>query len=79
LRATGYDTDHYLVVAKIREILALIKQTTHRVHMESFNIMKLNEAEGMFAALENLDTEVVINRAWETSRENRNISTKESL
>jgi hypothetical protein len=33
----------------------------------------------MFAALENLDTEVDINGAWETVRENITISAKESL
>jgi hypothetical protein len=32
-----------------------------------------------FAALENLDTGVVINRAWESIRENVKISAKESL
>jgi hypothetical protein len=32
-----------------------------------------------FAALEDLDTEVEINSAWETIRENINISAKESL
>jgi hypothetical protein len=48
--------------------------------MESFNLKKLNEVEGKeqysveisnrFAALENLDTEVDVNKAWETIREN---------
>jgi hypothetical protein len=48
--------------------------------MKSFNLKKLNEVEGKeqyrvkisnkFAGLENLDTEVDINRAWETIREN---------
>jgi hypothetical protein len=56
---------------------------------ERFNFNKLNEAEGKgqycveisnrFAALENLDAEVDINRAWETITENINISAKESL
>jgi hypothetical protein len=32
-----------------------------------------------FAALENLDTEVDINSAWETIRENLKISAKENL
>jgi hypothetical protein len=76
------------VVAKIRERLAVSKQTTHRVHMERFNLKKLNEVEGKeqyrveisnrFAALENLDTEVDVNKAWET-RENIKISAKESI
>jgi hypothetical protein len=55
------------------------KQTTHRVHMERFNLKKFNEVEGKeqyrveisdrFATLENLDAEMDINRAWETIRE----------
>jgi hypothetical protein len=37
-RAAQCDTDHYLVVAKFRERLAVNKQTTHRVHMATFNL-----------------------------------------
>jgi hypothetical protein len=33
------------VVAKVREILAVSKQTTHRLHMERANLKKLNEIE----------------------------------
>jgi hypothetical protein len=57
--------------------------------MERFNLEKLNEVEGKeqynvevsnrFAALKDLDTEVEINSAWETIRENIKISAKESL
>jgi hypothetical protein len=43
-RAADCDTDHYLVVAKVRERLVVSKQTTHRVHME--NLKKLNEVQG---------------------------------
>jgi hypothetical protein len=88
-RAAKCDTSYYLVVAKVRERLKVSKQTTHRVHMETFNHMKLNEAEGKeqyrveisnrFAALGNLDAAVNINRAWEALRENINISAKDSL
>jgi ABC-type hemin transport system ATPase subunit len=63
-RAADCDTGHYLVFAKVRERLAVSKQTMHRVHMEKFNLKKLNEVEGKeqyrveisnrFAALENL-------------------------
>jgi hypothetical protein len=45
-RAADCDTDNYLVVAKVRERLAVSKQTTHRVHMERFNLKKLNQVEG---------------------------------
>ncbi|PNF20284.1 hypothetical protein B7P43_G14727, partial [Cryptotermes secundus] len=45
-KAADFNTDHYLVVAKVRERLALSKETTHRVHMDRFNLKKLNEVEG---------------------------------
>jgi hypothetical protein len=44
-RAADCDADHSLVMAKVRERLAVSKQTTHRVHMERFNLKKLNEVE----------------------------------
>jgi hypothetical protein len=44
-RPADCDTDHYLVVEKVRERLAVSKQTTHRVPMERFNLKKLNEVE----------------------------------
>jgi hypothetical protein len=63
LRAADCDTDHYLVVAKVRESLAVSKQTIHRV-LWRFNLKKLNEIESKeqchveisnrFTALENL-------------------------
>jgi hypothetical protein len=45
-RAADCDTDHYMVVAKVRERLAENKQTTHRIHMERINLKKLKEVEG---------------------------------
>jgi hypothetical protein len=66
--------DHYLVLAKIRERLAVNKKGSHKYHMERFNLKKLNEVEGKekyhvevsnkFAALEDLDAEVEINTIW---------------
>jgi hypothetical protein len=51
------------------------KERAHRVNMERFNLKKINEVEGKeqysveisnkFAALENLDTEADVNKAWE--------------
>jgi hypothetical protein len=63
------------VVAKVRERLAVSKQTMHRVHAERFNLKKLNRVEGKeqyhveisnrSASLENLYDEVDSNRACE--------------
>jgi hypothetical protein len=88
-RAADCDTDHYLVVAKIRERLAVNKHGSHKFHMERFNLKTLNEVEGKekyrgevsnrFAALEDLDTEGEINTICETIRGNIKISAKESL
>jgi hypothetical protein len=53
--------------------LAVSKQTTHKVHMERFNLKKVNKEEGKeqyqaeisnrFHSLENIDGVVDINRA----------------
>jgi hypothetical protein len=57
--------------------------------MQKFILKKLNEVEGKvqyrvkilnrFAALENLDAEVDVNRTWKAIRENNKISAKESI
>jgi hypothetical protein len=77
------------VVAKVRERLAVNKQRSHRFHVERFNLKMLNEEKrkgqyrdvvsNRFSALEDLDTGVEINSAWETIRENIKISAKETL
>jgi hypothetical protein len=87
--AADCDTDHYLVVAKLRERPAVTKQTTHRVHMARLNLKKINELgykeqypveiSSRFIDLENLDAEVDIKSAWEAIRQNTRISAKESL
>jgi hypothetical protein len=88
--AADCGTDHPLILAKVRERLAVSKQMTHRVHMERFSLNQLNEVEGKeqyhvdisnrFAPLENLDAEVDIDRAFETIRENiKNFSQRESM
>jgi hypothetical protein len=88
-RAAGYDTDHYLMVTKARERVAVNKQRMCRFHMERFNLKKLNKLEdkeqyhievsNRFAALKDLDAEVHINSAWDTIRENIKIFVKEGL
>jgi hypothetical protein len=88
-RAADCDTDHYLVVAKVKERPAVNKQRSQRFHIEWFNLKKLNDVEGKeqfrvevsnrFAALEDLEAEVHINSACEAIRENIKMSAKESL
>jgi hypothetical protein len=45
-RAADCDRDHYLLVAKVRERLAVNKQRSQRFNVERFNLKKLNEVEG---------------------------------
>jgi hypothetical protein len=44
-RGADYDIDHYLVVSKIRERLAVSKQPVNKMDMDRFNLKKLNEGE----------------------------------
>ena len=39
------DADHYLVIAKFRERLAVGKQATQRFDRKRFNLRKINEPE----------------------------------
>jgi len=44
-RVADCDIDHYLVVAKVRERLAVSKQAEQKFDGERFNLRKLNELE----------------------------------
>jgi hypothetical protein len=66
-------------MAKLRERLAMNKQSSYRFNTGRFNLKKLNKVDGKeqycieissFTALEKSDAEADINRTWETIREN---------
>jgi hypothetical protein len=88
-RGADCDNDPYLVVAKVRERLAVSKQAAQKVDTERFNDKKLNEGDvkeqyqvtirNTFAALEDLEDSGDINGAWDSIRENLEISAQESL
>jgi hypothetical protein len=80
------DTDHCLVVTKVRERLAASKQAAQKFDGEIFNLRKPNELEvrkqyqiTISNALENLNDSEDINRAWEKIKENIKSSAKGSL
>jgi hypothetical protein len=88
-RGAYCDTDHYLVVAEVRERLVVIKQAAQTFDAERFNLKNVSELEvrkqyqikisNRFAVLENLNVSGDINRAWENINESIKISAKESL
>jgi len=80
---------HYLVIAKVRERLAVGKQAAQRFERQKFNWRKFNEPKvreqyqieitNRFAALENLNVDEDVNMTWENIKENIQNSAKESL
>ena len=81
------DTDHYLVVAKVRERLAVNKQAAQKFALERFNLRKLSQLmfvkqyqidiSKRFAALEKLNDSDDINMTQENILENINTSNEQ--
>jgi hypothetical protein len=88
-RGADCDSDHYLVVVKVRERLSARKQAAQKTDVERFNLKKLSEIEvrkqfmievsNRFEALENLHDSENINRVWENIKEKIKVSAKETL
>ena len=88
-RRADCDTDHYLVVAKVWERLAVSKQAAQEFEGDRFNLRNLNdlkvrqqyqiEITNRFPGLQNLSDGADINRAWENIKDTIKISAKKSL
>jgi hypothetical protein len=78
-----------LVVAKVRERLAVSKRAARKIDTERFNVKKSNEEDvkeqyqvtirNTFAPMENLEHSGDINGAWDNIRENIKILAQDSL
>jgi hypothetical protein len=88
-RVADCDTDHCLVVAKLREIISVSKGVRKMFDLERFELRKSDDVEvkekyqmeisNRFAALENLDQSLDINSGWGSIKGNIKTSAKENL
>jgi hypothetical protein len=83
------DTDHYLLLTKLRERISVSKRARQNFDLERFDLEKLDEVEvkgkyqveisNRFATLESLDESFDIKNAWENIGENINTSAIDNL
>jgi hypothetical protein len=77
-RGADCNTDHYLVVADVRQRLAVSKRAAQKIGTERFDVKKLDEGDvkeqyevpirNKYAAVENLENSGDINGAWDNIR-----------
>jgi flagellar biosynthesis/type III secretory pathway chaperone len=88
-RGDDCETGHYLVVAKVRDRLAVRKQAAQKIDMKRFILKKLYKGDvkeqyqvtirNKFTALENLEDNGDTNMAWDNIRQTIEISAQENL
>jgi len=88
-RGADCDTDYYLVVEKVREILEVSKQAAQKFDGERFNLKKINELEvrkhyqseitNRFAVWENLNDSADINLTCENFRDGTKTSARKTV
>ena len=88
-RGTDFGTYHYMVVAKVRERLAVSKQPAQKFDVERYNLIIARELQvrkqyqikisNRFAVLKNLNVSKNANGAWENLKENIKISAENNI
>jgi len=91
-RRTDCDSDHYLVVAKVRQRLSVSKRAARKFSMERFNLHKINVVEvkeeyhvkisNRYSVSKNLDNDnddMDIGKVWKSIREIMKASATESV